>query len=213
VTFWSVDGAGNAETPHTATVLIDRTPPSIAWNGGPTEGKTYAFGSVPGAPQCIATDAHPGTPCTVSGYSTTVGSHTMTAKATDAAGNVATATRTYKVEAWTLKGFYQPVDMGSVINTVKGGSTVPLKFEVLAGATKLTDAKAIQSFTARPISCSSTMATDAVDNSGTAIGTSLTYDGNQFHQNWQTPKNPDSCYRVTVTTSDGSSISALFKLK
>jgi hypothetical protein len=33
----------------------------------------------------------------------------------------------------TLKGFYAPVDMGnSVVNTAKGGSTVPLKFEVFA---------------------------------------------------------------------------------
>ena len=44
----------------------------------------------------------------------------------------ATASATFQIAAWTLKGFYQPVDMNGVWNTVKGGSTVPLKFEVFA---------------------------------------------------------------------------------
>ena len=57
----------------------------------------------------------------------------MTATATDNAGRTATATRSYTVNAWTTKGFYQPVDMDGVYNTVKGGSTVPLKFELFAG--------------------------------------------------------------------------------
>jgi hypothetical protein len=30
----------------------------------------------------------------------------------------------------TLSGFYQPVEMDGVVNTIKGGSTVPMKFEV-----------------------------------------------------------------------------------
>ena len=51
----------------------------------------------------------------------------------DKAGNTTTVSRTYTVQKWTLKGFYPPVDMNGVVNTVKGGSTVPLKFEVFAG--------------------------------------------------------------------------------
>src|SRR5207244_7337039 len=31
---------------------------------------------------------------------------------------------------WHITGFYQPVDMNNVVNTVKGGSTVPLKFNI-----------------------------------------------------------------------------------
>ena len=40
----------------------------------------------------------------------------------------------YTISAWTLTGFYQPVTMGGIYNTVKGGSTVPLKFHVYQGA-------------------------------------------------------------------------------
>jgi hypothetical protein len=45
--------------------------------------------------------------------------------------------------------------------------------------------------------------------------TALRYDATagQFIYNWQTPKKVGYCYVVTVTTADGSSISANFKLK
>ena len=213
--FWSVDKAGNIEPVKTVTVRIDGTGPTIEWPGGPDGAATYAFGTVPAATTCTAIDATSGPgDCTVSGYGTTVGQHTMTATATDIAGNQTTESRTYTVkEAYTLKGFYQPVDVGQVLNTVKGGSTVPLKFEVFAGSKELTDTAIVASFTARSIPCSATLPTDDLTAAGTAIGTSLRYDGDQFHQNWQTPKTAGICYQVKVTTTDGSSISALFKLK
>ena len=46
-------------------------------------------------------------------------------------------------------------------------------------------------------------------------GTSLRYDttGGQFIYNWKTPTGAGSCYKVTVTATDGSTITAYFKLK
>ena len=90
----------------------------------------------------------------MTGYSSAVGSHTLTATATDNAGRTATTASSYTVLAWTTKGFYQPVDMGGVYNTVKGGSTVPLKFELFAGPAELTSVDAIQSFKTQKVSCS-----------------------------------------------------------
>lgn len=112
-------------------------------------------------------------------------------------------------------GFYQPVDMGEdVWNTVKGGSTVPLKFEVFAGPTELTDTAVVDSFTVEGVGCPVTgfVADDIVTTTG---DTSLRYDATvgQFIQNWQTPKKSGVCYKVTMTTDDGASISAKFKLK
>lgn len=37
--------------------------------------------------------------------------------------------------------------------------------------------------------------------------------GGQFVFNWQTPKAPGACYKVTMTTQDGSQLAANFKLK
>ena len=122
--------------------------------------------------------------------------------------------------AWTLAGFYQPVDMsagGLVYNTVKGGSTVPLKFNIYqatqAGTNERTDVAAVRSFSATPYVCASA-ATDEIEIVTTG-GTVLRYDttGLQFVQNWLTPKSPGTCYQVIMTALDGSKLTAFFKLK
>jgi len=145
---------------------------------------------------------------------TTVGTHTLSAAAHDLAGNLGTDERSYTVDPWTLRGFYQPVDMNGVWNTVKAGSTVPLKFEIFAGATELSATSAVTSFTAAKASCAGSTLEDAVEVTSTG-GTSLRYDltGGQFIQNWQTPKSPGACYIVTMTSADGSTLTANFKLK
>jgi hypothetical protein len=185
---------------------------------GPANGSEHYFGSVPDEPTCNASDAlsELAGPCSVSGYGTTVGSHTVTATATDNAGNEATASSTYKVLAWDFRGFYQPVDMGGVHNTIKGGSTVPIKFELFAGSTELTDtANVVQPLKYQKISCTTGVPTeDAIETVATG-GTSLRYDttGGQFIYNWKTPTGAGTCYNVTISSIDGSPKTALFKLK
>lgn len=213
------DMAGNS-TPASATgINIDKTSPTVSFVGGPANGGSYYFGSVPGAPTCSASDALSGLngSCGVSGYGTTVGMHTVTATAADKAGNMTSESVTYTVLAWITSGFYQPVNMDpTVFNTVKAGSTVPLKFELFAAA-EITTTSAISSFKQQVITCPSGayMTEDPVDVTTTG-GTVLRYDttDGQFIQNWQTPKNKaGTCYKVTMTAQDGSTITANFKLK
>jgi hypothetical protein len=125
-----------------------------------------------------------------------------------------TGTATFKINPFRLGGFYQPVDMNGVVNTVKAGSTVPLKFELFSGSTELTSTTAVKSFTVASVSCSTTATMDDVEVTTTG-GTSLRYDttGGQFIQNWQTPKTAGACLKVTMAAADGSAMSALFKLK
>jgi len=139
----------------------------------------------------------------------------MTATALDLAGNSYSEQRSYTVLAWTLLGFYAPVDMNDATNIVKNGSTVPLKFEVLAGATELTSVGAVLSFTTTKINCNFLDGIQAPVEVTSTGGTTLRYDSTsgQFIQNWQTPKTANACYVVTMTTQDGSELSANFKLK
>ncbi len=214
----ATDFAGNSATATAGPVNVDLTDPTLTWNIGINDNDSFYFGFVPAYPPnpCLAADALSGPDgCTVTGYSTLVGSHTLTATANDVAGNEYSEYRTYSVLAWTLKGFYQPVDMNGVWNTVKGGSTVPLKFEVFAGPTELTDIAVVAGFTVKGVVCpGGSVATDDIELTTTG-GTTLRYDftAGQFIQNWQTPKKPGACYVVTMTTLDGSTLSANFKLK
>lgn len=121
------------------------------------------------------------------------------------------------ITPWTITGFYNPVDMNGVLNTVKGGQTIPLKFEVFDGAIEKTSISDISSFTQTQISCSSftTTITDAIEIITTG-STSLRYDesSGQFQANWKTPTgNANTCWEVNVTVTDGTNISAYFKLK
>lgn len=212
------DLAGLTATHSVTGVNVDLTLPEVALIGGPADGSNHYFGSVPAAPTCDAFDALSGLTspdCVVSGYSAAVGKHTVTATATDLAGNVRTDSRSYEVLAWTISGFKSPVDMGGAWNSVKGGATVPLKFEVFAGDTELTDTSIIASFQVAGVTCSAdSLKADDIEFTTTGK-TVLRYDATegQFIQNWQTPKSPGACYKVTMTTVDGSHVSALFKLK
>jgi hypothetical protein len=196
---------------------VDRkAPTNIQFVGGPTAGGAYYFGSVPAAPTCTASDGGSGVDsCVVTGYSAAVGVHTLTATATDNVGNQSTATRTYSVLSWSTKGFYQPVDMGTVLNTVKAGSTVPLKFEVFAGSTELSDPSIVKSLTVAKINMSTSTLTDEIETTATG-GTSLRYDSTsgQFIYNWSTKGLlAGQCYQITLTLQDGSTIVAYFKMK
>jgi hypothetical protein len=125
---------------------------------------------------------------------------------------------TVTVLAWTVTGFYQPVDMspiGTIVwNTVKGGSTVPLKFDIYAGTDEQTSTSAVSGFQMTPVSCSISALSDDVEFTTTG-GTSLRYDtvAGQFIQNWQTPRRPGECYLTRMTAADGSYLEAYFKIK
>jgi hypothetical protein len=101
VTCSATDTAGQTGTAtFTITVRDTSGPSGITWIGGPQRNATYTVGSVPAAPTCTATGT--GSPllqCRVTGYSDQPGTHIMTARARDYAGNVTVETRTYTVVA------------------------------------------------------------------------------------------------------------------
>ena len=104
--------------------------------------------------------------------------------------------------------------MGGVVNTVKGGSTVPLKFRVYDRGVEQRSTAIVSAIRSASVPCSSTATQDAVEET-VSSASALRYDttAGQFVQNWKTPTDAGTCYRVTLTTVDDSSVSALFKLK
>ena len=112
----------------------------------------------------------------------------------------------------TRTGFFEPVNpLAGYLNTVKGGSTVPLKFNVLVDGVQKTDMVGL-SFTVAQVGCTGGTE-DAVDFVTTG-DTTLRYDtgAHQFIQNWKTPKGV-GCYVVRMTTADGGFLTATFKMK
>lgn len=88
---------------------------------------------------------------------------------------------------------------------------MPLKFHVFDGSDELTSTSVVQSFRADKVNCTSG-AEDTVEVFATTGQTALRYDttGGQFVQNWKTPTGT-GCYKATLTTVDGQTVSAMFK--
>jgi hypothetical protein len=233
------DKAAN-EGSNTYNFKYDASPPTDVKVTGITDGHVYYFGdTIPTAgcsanfdvsgPKatnwCVVTDTVVLNPAgNTNGY----GSHTLKATATDNADNVAYSPEVkYTKSPWTLKGFYQPVDMSPnapttiVFNTLRGGQTAPLKFEIFAGTTEFItttfNANPIGTFGTKKVSCDTSTVSDAIEQLETTGGTRFRYDttAGQYIQDWQTPKynaNGQNCYLATFTTQDGSSLSAYFKI-
>jgi predicted extracellular nuclease len=202
--------SGGGTTSRSVTIMRDATQPDLTWNSAISDGAHYLFGAVPAAPTCTASDATSGpADCVVTGYSTAVGTHTLTATAYDVAGNSRSDTRSYTVDPYTLRGFYGSIDMTG-LNRIKAGASVPLQFEVFAGSTELTATSVVSGLTTTPIDCS----THAVTGATTAANGSLRYDTKLgwFVDAWKSAKQT-GCVQTTVTTVDGSTLSALFQMK
>jgi hypothetical protein len=220
VTGSCTDNAGNSAT-GSFTFDYDATPPTVNILGI-SNGDEFDFGDSLPSVTCNATDNLSGIEsCTIDPETlpTSVGTHTITATAKDNAGNEASTSIQYTIVAWTIKGFYQPVDNPPIVNVVKNGSTIPLKFEVFKtiSGEEITDtSKIVQPLKAQKINCGNLngSSTDEIELTATG-GTSLRYDitEGQFIYNWKTPTQKDTCWKVTVYTIDDSSIYAYFRLK
>ena len=109
-------------------------------------------------------------------------------------------------------GFRQPIDTGGVWNTVKGGSTVPVNFQVFYGTTELTDPAVVKSMTVAQVGCPSAAVYDGIEELATTNTVGIRYSGGSFIANWKTPSLKNTCQRLTVTTTANTTLSAQFKL-
>ena len=136
VTGTAVDRAGNVARTTVTDLNVDVTPPRVSINGLPSS--SYVLGGVPQV-ACTATDSLSGIDgdCEVvvtGGSPNGLGVFTATATATDRAGNIGRATRTFTVRhAWT--GFLQPISdtahqVTADVSMFKAGSTVPVRFSL-----------------------------------------------------------------------------------
>lgn len=125
-----------------------------------------------------------------------------------------------KSVTYTVSNFYQPLDMGGVENTVKAGSTIPVKFRITLNGTttQFTDATKVTVKIAST-GCMSGATSDPIEE--TVTGTSgLRYDttSGQFIYTYQTSKsNVGKCFTVQVIAVDGVPVvdgpTAIIKLK
>ncbi|WP_426322022.1 OmpL47-type beta-barrel domain-containing protein [Microbacterium sp. E-13] len=225
----ATDQAGNVSDVKQLPVKADLTAPATSVVVSPGSGMVLAGSTV--SATFTASDATSGVAsteystdggttwvaATAEGVSfTEVGEYHVKYRSVDAAGNVEQAREVTLtvVQPRTFTGFYAPVDMAGVVNVVKAGSTVPLKFELFFGEEELTSTTAIESLRTVQHSCDPAAPVDEIETVVTG-GTALVYDveAGRFQYNWKTPKGTTGCLDVIVRSTDGVELKAQFRLK
>jgi hypothetical protein len=159
-----------------------------------------------GLASCVG-DVPSGAPINTS----TVGQHSFTVDAADNAGNTAQAVHNYFVHyEWT--GFFRPVDNLPTLNTVKAGSAIPVKFSLSGNQGLGIMASGYPAST--KVACDAAP-TDAIEQTVTAGGSSLSYDSSidQYNYVWKTDKAwASTCRQFVLKLDDGTFHQANFKL-
>jgi hypothetical protein len=130
-----------------------------------------------------------------------------------------TATMTVTVTSaptstWPWDGFYSPVDNLPVVNTVKAGQAIPLKFSV--GGYRGMDVFAAGYPRSVSHPCGSTAPTDAVEETVSPGSSELSYDAGtgRYQYVWKTQKPwAGQCRTLVMMLADGSVHSAEFQFR
>jgi uncharacterized repeat protein (TIGR03803 family) len=218
----SVSDGQNQPVTDTLTVTVqDTIAPTIAI-ASPGGNATYTVGQAvtarftctdggSGVQSCVGTLADGATVPT-----DTPGTFTFTVDAVDEVGNAARRSVTYTVRAQTFafEGFFWPVQNPPVVNKVKAGSAIPVRFGL--GGNYGLDIFAPGFPQVVQVACGTGLPEGEVQETMAALKSGLIY--NPFTRRyiyvWKTQKEmAGSCWQLTLQFTDGTSASALFKMR
>ncbi len=113
---------------------------------------------------------------------------------------------------YALSGPMQPVDAAPVVNTMKAGTAVPVKFSLGGDFGLDVLAEGFPASTA--ISCPAAP-TDAIEQTVRATASALSFDSTtgQYTYAWKTSKSMKGCRDLVLRFRDGSELRLLFRLR
>jgi hypothetical protein len=208
--------AGGSAT-QSVEIKRDATAP-IVHVTGVISSAAYTLGSVPTA-GCTTQDALSGvaTPATVTvtgGNAQGLGQFiAICSGASDWAGNTGAASATYRV-GYPFTGFFPPVENPPVVNSVKAGQAIPIKFS-LAGNRGL-DIFAQGYPASQQVVCHSGAPVSELVATGSAGNSSLHYDptSGQYTYTWKSEKAwAGQCRKSVIRLKDGTDHVANFVFK
>jgi hypothetical protein len=112
---------------------------------------------------------------------------------------------------WPFTGYSSPVDNPPTVNTANAGSGIPVKFSL--GGDRGLNILAAGSPSISQFTCTNAP-TDPIEETSSALTSSLSFSGGQYVYNWKTLKSyAGNCYQFKLTLVDGSIHIANFKFK
>lgn len=218
INYNATDSAGNAANVVSRTVnVVDTTAPVISCPANvvvylPANSSATSMVvnySAPTATESCSTATVNSSPA--SGSVFPVGTTTVNATATDAAGNSSNCSFTVTV-LYNFTGFFSPVANIPTLNTVNAGKAVPVKFS-LSGDKGLNIFAAGNPYSTS-LNCSTSDPGVDVTETLTAGGSSLSYSSDQYVYVWKTESSwAGTCRQLVLTLNDSSVHTAYFKFK
>ena len=209
----ATDGAGNTGNRSFQVTVVDTTPPAIAPHGNVTAIAPANSSAVVTYTKPIATDLVDGTvpvECTpASGSMFNVGSTTVDCSAEDSRHNGSTS-HFQVIVSYAFSGFFAPVDNLPIVNTVKAGQAIPVKFS-LGGNQGMSIFFA--GYPKQIVMPCGGSAQDAIEETLTAGNSTLTYDAGtaRYHYVWKTDKAwGGTCRQLQIKFADGTTQYANF---
>lgn len=139
-----------------------------------------------------------------------VGSKSFTVNAEDNAGNTASASVSYSVQA-DFAGFQQPID-NSALNVAKAGETVPVKWRIVDANGAPVTSWPTATITATSLSCSLGSTPDQIEEYAAGASGLQNLGGGYYQFNWATPKSyASSCKTLHLALGDGADYTAQFQ--
>ena len=142
-----------------------------------------------------------------------IGGHLFAVTGSDNAGNEATLEHGYGV-VFSVSPFSPPVDDLPVLNDIKAGRAVPVKFSLGGDQGLAIFAPGYPK--SQQVPCNSTAPVDGIEETVTAGGSSLTYDAasDLYSYVWKTDKSwAGSCRQLVLGLVDGTSRRASFMFR
>jgi PKD domain len=157
------------------------------------------------------------TPCATAHAYAAAGTYPVVVTIDDGDGATGTASVSVGVTPTTpamrFDGFYAPVDNAPVVNVVKAGSTVPVKFGLGGDFGLAIFAAGFPASASVPCSGGSL---DTLEETAQPGAATLTYDPatGRYHYNWKTSKSwAGQCRTLVLRFTDGNEVTAQFRFK
>jgi hypothetical protein len=192
-----------ADKPYTVSFTVDE---SVLGGLAPADVQVFRNGAVLSG--CTHRTAAVPDPCIVSrGYTA------------DQSGDALVTVRTSHFSDWTLgrltyslTGPLAPIAAAPIVNTVKAGASIPVKFKL--GGNRGLDVLTTGSPTSTVTTCSPTAKTAEVKQTSNATTSALTYDSasDTYTYTWRTTTTMKGCRDLLLTFKDGSKLRTLYKL-
>jgi len=209
LSYWAVDNSGSIEPPHSQTIKIDKTPPTVELTL--PQPLLHQAASATWIATDSISDVDGPASGTVAVDTSSVGPKTVTVTVKDYAGNSRTVTGTCYV-TYAFSEFLEPINNDGT-SIFKLGSTVPVKFQLKDAQGNLISTAVAKIYVTKITNAVLGDEMEPVSTSAATTGNLFRYTGDQYIFNLGTKTLSKGTWQIKVVLDDGTTKTVRISLR